>query len=286
MPARSNRRRRSRSGRFTARSFGAACALAFVSLAGCSTRSAGVTSDDRSPADRPDTRGAPNIESDPTGYLQSVAERCARLDQYTLTLTRCERRGLFNSIHGPERIACWFRRRPFSVRFRWLDVDVKHGESTYVEGRHGNKVRFVPRRGLFGLPPSIVTVDPRTPVIWGETRYPVTDFGLERLMQQTLESLDRAGDLARVTYAGTTRLPELDEPLHYLRLEYPPAAFPNPIVELYIAPADDLPVAAIIRNQRGELQASYVYADVNTNVSLTDASFLLDVERDATAAAP
>jgi hypothetical protein len=220
------------------------------------------------------------VRRDPVAYLRQVAENCRTLEQYTLTFTRQERRGLFKLLYGPERIACWFRREPFSIRMKWLDPEVKYGESTYVEGEHDNKVRFVPRHGLFGLPPSITEVNLQTPVIWGESKYPLTTFGLERLMRRTLNTMAEAGDEVALKYMGLVKLNRGDRIVHHLRLEYAPKLHETPIQDLYIDAQTDLPAATVLKYSSGRLDAAYIYEDLNPDVAFSDQDFLLEAERE------
>ncbi|MBU0608357.1 MAG: DUF1571 domain-containing protein [Armatimonadetes bacterium] len=223
------------------------------------------------------------VRRDPVGYLHRVAFKCQNLNQYTLKFTRCERRGLLQQLFGPEHIMCWFRRRPFSVRMKWLNTDMKYDESGYVAGEADSKVRFVTRWWSPPLlpPPGVNKVDLQTPVIFGESKRPMTDFGLERLMERTLDSLHKAGEDVVVTYEGLAALPEGGPTVHHLRLEYPAARYRVPIQEIYIDIVTDLPAGTILRLASGEIDASYFYADLDANVRLTDADFLLEAERAA-----
>ncbi len=230
------------------------------------------------PAAQADAR-ADAVRRDPIGYLRKVADNCRALEQYTLTFTRQERRGLFKLLYGPERITCWFRRRPFSIRMKWLDPKVKYGESTYVEGRKGNKVRFVPRHGLFGLAPRITAVDLQTPVTWGEAKYPLTTFGLERLMERSVRTMETAGDDVVVTYHGLMAMRASERMVHHLRLEYSPTRSKVSIQDLYIDVETDLPAATVLKYPSGRLDAAYLYEDLDRNVTLTDEDFLLEAER-------
>jgi len=224
------------------------------------------------------------VRRDPVTYLRRVAENCRRLEQYTLIFTRHERRGLFQQLYGPERIACWFRRRPFSVRMKWLDEDIKYGESVYVEGQADNKVRFVTRWWSPPLlpPPAVNRVDLETPVAFGESKRPMTDFGLERLMERTLASYEQAGDEVVISYGGLVELAD-GRTVHHIHLEYPPARYRAPTQELYVDVASDLPAGTILKLADGRVDAAYFYADINTNVALTDADFRLAAEAEAPA---
>ncbi|RMF74300.1 MAG: DUF1571 domain-containing protein [Planctomycetota bacterium] len=223
------------------------------------------------------------IAADPLGYLEYVERKCSELQAYTIVLTRTERRGLplFRRLHGPERIQCWFRRRPFSVRMRWLDESVKYGESTYVAGEQNNRVRFVPRHGLFGLPPGVTRIAVSTPVKWGEARYPVTDFGLERLMERILANVRAGGVESEIEYLGLQPLAPGGRLVHRFRVTVPTRVAEAPTTELSIDPRTHLPVASRIFAADGKLEAAYEYSELDTTVTLTDEDFLLDAERKA-----
>ena len=225
------------------------------------------------------------VRADPIAYVNRVAELCRTLEQYTLTFTRFERRGFFKRMHGPEHIQCWFRRSPFSVRMKWLDEDLKYGESAYIEGRHDDKVRFVTRWWTPPLkrPPGINEVDLMTPVTWGEAKRPLTHFGVERMMERTLASLERAGDDVVIGYEGLRQLPDDGPTAHCIRLEFPASQHKVPIQELYIDVVTDLPVGTVLRLPDGRVDAAYYYRDIDVGVALTEADFLLEVERAATA---
>ncbi len=228
----------------------------------------------------------PDIQTAPLDYLRYVARKCAALEQYSLRFTRLERRGLFPfiSLQGPEDISVRFRRTPFSVRMSWLDSNVKYGESTYVAGQADNKVRFVPRNGLFGLPPVLTRVDLLTPVRWGESKRPLTDFGLERLVVRALDSFESSGGAATIQYDGIRNVPQRDYSAHCLRLDYPRERFPAPRVFIYVDAQTDLPVCTQVFLPAGALDASYHYESLDTHVHFDDDDFLLDAERRTPAA--
>ena len=253
-------------------------------LAGCVRTPAGIEPQPGqvrglTPAEA-DTR-AELVRRDPVAYLQRVGANCRALKQYTLTFTRCERRGLLQLLYGPERAECWFRREPFSLRMQWLDKDSKYTESGYIAGFQENKVRFITRTWTPPLlpPPAVNKVDPQTPVIFGETKRPMTDFGLERLMERTLDSYRNAGEEVVIQYDGLVQLDEHGPTLHHIHLEYPASRYRVPLQELYIDVATDLPAGTILKYPTGEIDASYFYAGIKTGVSLVDGDFLLEAER-------
>ena len=221
------------------------------------------------------------VRADPLAYLREVRDNCRTLQQYSLNFTRQERRGFFRTLGDPERIACKFRREPFSIHMKWLDPDIKYGESTYVAGAEDDKVRFVPRHGLFGLPPRVTRVGLQTPVIWGEAKYPLTEFGLEKMMDRTIRNIERSPDEVSISYQGLTKLAESGRPVHFLRLEFPPSRHRSPIQELFVDLETDLPICTRVLNTSGSLEGAYLWEDVDPTVSFTEDDFLLEAERAA-----
>lgn len=224
---------------------------------------------------------------DPRAYIEQVAARCRRLEQYTMRFTRSERRGLLQRLEGPERIQVWFRRDPFSVRMKWLDPEVKYGESTYVAGTHGNMVRFVTRWWSPPLlpPPGINTVDVGMTVLLGEARRPLTEFGLERMMDRITTAITAAEDHVTVEYAGRERLHDDGPLVDRLEIVFEPGHVNLPRQTLLIDRATLLPAGITLCRADGTVDSIYYYEEIDDTVSLADDDFLLDVERDAPAVA-
>src|SRR5262245_11729203 len=192
----------------------------------------------------PAIAGADLPQNDPMAYLRRVHNACTKLEQYHLVFIRRERRGigLLKSLHDPERIECWYRRTPFSTRLKWLDPDIKYGESTYVRGQDDDRLRFTPRPKLFNLPYRLYRVSPQTPVNWGECRYPVTEFGVEILMKRTLDTIAAFVDGTRVTFVGVDTVPGSTRVAYRIRVDYPRKQNPAPVQELFVDPQTDLPL--------------------------------------------
>lgn len=223
---------------------------------------------------------AEGVRRDPLGYLQRVAENCRSLSHYRLKFTRYERRGLLRILYGPEHIDCWFRREPFSIRMKWTDSDTKYGESVYIAGQYNNKVRFVPRIWMPPLLPGINTIDLDTPVIWGEAKRPLTAFGLERLMEQTMDSVRGAGDELILRYDGLLRLEESGVTVHHLHIELPASRYKVNVQELYVEVATDLPAGTVLKFPNGMIDAAYFYAALDRSTPITDDDLVMDYERE------
>lgn len=260
----------------------AATALAGVLVAGCAHPGHRAA-----PLCAPDA-GATLAERDPRAYLEQVVERCRQLEQYTMIFTRTERRGLFQQLEGPERIRVWFRRSPFSVRMKWLDEDIKYGESTYVQGRYGEQVRFVTRWWSPPLkpPPQINAFDVRMPVLLGEARRPLTEFGLEKMMDRIWVAVERAGDRVQIDYRGVEPLRPGGPLVHRFDLTFDPGMvnFPRQTLSTYVD--SGLPAGLMLVRADGTLDSDYLYEEIDTRVALTDDDFLLTVEQPGTATQP
>jgi hypothetical protein len=208
------------------------------------------------------------------------------MESYTLRFTRYERKrsGFSYKLSGPEIIRAWFRREPFSVKLKWLNEDLKYDESVYVAGEHDSMVRFVTRFPIFLLkpPPQINLIDTQTPVILGETKRPITEFGLEGMLRRTLGSLETDGDAATSSYEGVVDHPETGRPAHKIRLTYPRPSNEPSIQDLYIDVETQMPTGSELRLADGTLDGAYYYDEIDASVALSDPDFLLSVEQEAT----
>lgn len=223
------------------------------------------------------------VAADIRGYLEEVANLTGRMESYTLSFVRYERRrsGFSWKLSGPENIKAWFRREPFSVKLKWLNDDLKYDESVFVSGEHDDMVRFVTRKPVFLLkpPPQINLIDTQTPVLLGETKRPITEFGLEGLLRRTITSLETDADLATQDYRGIVKDPEYGQKVHHIRLSYPRPENEPSIQDLYIHVETNLPTGTELRFADETLDGGYYYTDIDASVALVDDDFLLSVEQ-------
>jgi hypothetical protein len=219
------------------------------------------------------------IQADPVGFLRQVADRCDKLQQYRMTFYRQERVGaLVQSLSPMEQIRAAFRKEPFSVKFEWESPDSDFYESVYVAGQNDNKLLIRERKGIFPFPPQVRAIDPALPAKLGKARNPITDFGLARVTRRTLLPFDDAA-LAKVMtlqYEGVTNLEPTGRPAHHLHIERPPTpGYAYVRQDFYIDADTLLPAGTDLWLKNGDLGARYRYADIQTEVKLTDADFLL-----------
>jgi hypothetical protein len=237
------------------------------------------------------------IQADPMAFLRETLTRTRELRYFTAHFQRQERLrfGLLSELKPLENIFAEYRDERFSVRFTWEDENSEYLQCVYVEGRHDNKILLLPRRGWFGLPPSVGRYAPEMGVIWGKTRNPITDFGPRRMMERTLARIEKAGRQGEVAIKllPPTEIGPAKEPCFHLELRYPPSdEFSNKLQDLYIHTQSLLPVATYLwlpgKPERTEatLDALYTYGQLNTHVVLTDAHFRIDADQGKPAARP
>ncbi|MBN2561372.1 MAG: DUF1571 domain-containing protein [Phycisphaerae bacterium] len=228
------------------------------------------------------------IKADAVKFMEDTLAETRNLQQVTIHFQRQERLGLFAELRPVENIFAEYRDEPFSVRFTWLDEDSEYRQCVYVEGEHGNNVVLLPRRGIFGLPTSEQQLAPSLAVVFGKARNPITDFGPRRLMERTLDRIKKARLQGEVT---TRLLPSAEigpakEPCFHLEIRYPQGdRYPCKLQDLYIHEQTHLPVGTYLwlpgTPERTEetLDAMYVYSNLNSDVTLGDGHFVINVDK-------
>ena len=229
-------------------------------------------------SDPKQARIAHEIMADPVRFMHQVADRVAKLEQYRFIFYRQERLGSISPKLAPmEEIETTFRQRPFSVKFVWDDPATPYFESVYVEGQNDNKLLVRERKGALPLlAPQVRAVDVMFPVKIGKCKNPVTDFGLDRLMQRSLLTFNDP-EVARATaiqYKGLIMLEPSHRPAFYLRIDRPKS--PNITYtrqDLYFDAQTLLPAGTDVYLPGDVLDGRYRYVDVNTDVQISDADF-------------
>jgi hypothetical protein len=219
------------------------------------------------------------IAADPVAFLREVGERTAKLEQYRLKFYRQERVGLPASLGPREEIEAAFRQEPFSVKFSWDAEDMQLYESVYVAGRNKGLLIVRERKGAFPLiPPTVRGMDIMFPVKIGKSKNPITDFGLRRIMERTLLPFDdpSVAKVMTIRYEGLVSLEPMNRPTHYLRIDRPKMpGLAYTRQDLYFDAETLLPAGTDLYLPGEILDARYRYAEVRTDVTLTDADFRL-----------
>jgi len=226
----------------------------------------------------PHTKDSADMNADPVGFLRELYGRTDALGQYRLTFSREERFGFLPKLGSMEKILVAFRKAPFSVKFEWDDPESDYFECIYIDGKNECKLVVRERKGLLGFAPQVRAVNVMDPVTFGRSKNPITDFGLAQIVRRTLFPFDDP-EVAKVTtirYEDIVDLEPTKRPSHHLCITCPPMeAFRYTRRDFYVDAQTLLPAGTDLYTADGKLDASYRYADINTDVTLTDADFRL-----------
>jgi hypothetical protein len=213
--------------------------------------------------------------------LDQAAARCRTLDSYIVRLTRRESR---KGKPGPEEIiAFFFRKEPFSVRFKWLGDTAKGREVIYVKGRFEGKIHTRVADGDAPFMPagSKMALSPDNPLVRAASRHPITDAGVCHCVQSLIELLDRQerGDRSQgeLTVLAPQRRLEYPQPIETLQRILPPKVepeLPNGGRRLmYFDPNWQLPLLVITYDDKGTEVEYYRYDRLIAPANLDDDDF-------------
>jgi len=223
-----------------------------------------------------------SIQADPLAFLKESLVATRNLKQFTCEFWRQERLGPLSQLRPAERIAANYRPSPLSIRFIWLNEDSEYNQCAYIQGKHDDKVLLLPRVGLLGLPPTVQEFPPSWAVLWGKSKFPITDFGPRRMMEKTIDRIEKAEKFGGVKMAvpPPRRIGPMQEPCFHIELRYPEGdPFRTKLQDLYIHVETRLPVATFLwlpgRDERctETLDAMYEYGGVTPVDTLADADF-------------
>lgn len=213
----------------------------------------------------------PAAGEDPAALLLGMEAAYARVERYTARFVRQEvvdgaRR------HREEALLKW--ERPGLMYLRWTAGPPVGREILFVPGRDDGRM-LVHEPGLLRRFATIV-MPPDSPRVLEESRHPVTDIGIGRLIDLILDNTRRAAGAGELTVRdhGMARGSEGIE----RRLE---AVFPRDSERGYaghrlvltLAADSGLPVRAIVHDRDDQVVADYAYRELRLNPSLTAADF-------------
>jgi hypothetical protein len=212
-------------------------------------------------------------------YLTRAKQIIDKIPSYSATLRRRES---INGKFGPEQtLLLKARHNPFSIYLQFL-APKKGKEALYVEGERDGKVMAHNGDWTRRLIP-LLEVDPTSPLAMKDNRHPITDAGLEKLVNRLLyfRQLDIRDNQGSVTcdrvvdevgkewYRYITLLPEPDglRPFHRVDVYLCPEIGLPLRIRNYEWPASDSP------SNEPVLVETYAYDDLNLDAGLSSADF-------------
>ena len=203
--------------------------------------------------------------------LDDMRTAYAPIQEYTATFVKQER--LDGKLGERQTIALKFR-NPASVYMRWTEGKRAGREIVFVKGRNDDHALIHEPGVLTGL--VTIAIAPDDPRVLKESRYPITDVGIGRL-------IDLVGAATRsATSVGTVRWAELPSAATSpgrasRRIEFASArpvedcACEHAVVTIDVATR--LPVATEVFDASDRLLGRYEYTGLNTSPGLTDRDF-------------
>lgn len=225
------------------------------------------------------------IRRDPAAFLNTCLTETRKLNSFSTHFQRQERLGPLAELKSMENIRAEYRDEPFSVRFTWMDENSEYLQCVFTKGRNNDKVALLPRHGLLGLPPAVQNFAPEMAVIFGKARNPITDFGPRRMMERTLDRIEKAKPkgAVHIRVMPPVKIGPANEPCVHLELRYPTGdPFPCKLQDLYIHAHTRLPVGTWLwlpgKDERspGTLDGMYVYSSINSATVVNDSHFVID----------
>jgi hypothetical protein len=222
------------------------------------------------------------ISANPAAYLRDTLQRCTELDMYEVDFWRQERRRtlLGSGLSDEEHMRVKYKEAPLSIRMDFSDPST-FSSVAYVEGQNRNRLRCKWRKALIpGARPPINDYDPHSAVKFGFSRSPVTDFGVRRLLELIVDTLDRTtaeGLAPQVTYRGVGQLEKDGLPVHHIELLYhPDTGLERLKVDLLVHVDSELPAGCYLWLGDGQLDAKYLYAHYDLQPQWSAESFEIE----------
>jgi hypothetical protein len=169
---------------------------------------------------------APSPAGDSVAKLRSLyreaAKRYASIDSY---IVRLRRREQVNGKDNPEEILCVkFRKRPWSVYFKWLGKEANGREVVYVKGQYEDKIHTLLAAGDMPLMPAgrRVALPADSVLVRSSSRHSIQEAGIGILIERfgkLLESAGSANQPEKLKYLGLLKRPEFDAPCEAVEQE-------------------------------------------------------------------
>jgi len=214
---------------------------------------------------------APAAGEGPAALLLGMEAAYARVEGYTALFVRQE---VVGGVPRPREEALLKWRRPGLMYLRWTAGPPVGREILYVPGR--NDDRMLVREPDLLRRFATVVMAPDSPRVLQESRHPVTDIGIGRLIDLVLSDARRAAQAGELTVRdhGLARGPGgLERRLEVVFPRGRERGYAGHRLVLTLAADSGLPVRAIVHDRDDGVVAEYAYRDLKLDAELTAADF-------------
>jgi hypothetical protein len=208
--------------------------------------------------------------ADPVAFLQTCIHRYDRkVEGFTAVMQK--REYIDDKLQRQEVLDVAVKEKPFSVYLEWTEGARLAERTLYVEGENKGKMLARPKgflaRKVVG---NIVTRDPEGSDAKKSGRYPITQFGIRKGMQRTLESWEAAqkkGEL-HIERLGEVKVAEAGDRvcLGLKRVKYARPENDGVMgLTIYIDKETWLLAGTVLVDKDGDLIGAYYFRDVKLN---------------------
>ena len=206
--------------------------------------------------------------------LQFVARGEAAYEEvrdYTATMRSIDRIG---DVLDTEKVVFLKFQWPFKVYMRWLDQGSQGREALFVAGQNDGKLLIAEKSGVAKF--FTARLDPRDPRVLAQSRHPVTDIGIGRLMEIIAENAKRAAraGVLQVVDRGVGTV--ADRPVRDFEVTLPGDASQGYYGYRFRVSFDEdnhLPIRILVYDWSDRLVEDYTYAKLVLNPGLGAAEF-------------
>lgn len=208
---------------------------------------------------------------EPAALLLAMESAYARVSDYTATFSRQEWVG---GVLRPREEALLKFKRPGRVYLRWTAGAPKGREILYVPGRDADRILVHQPGALSGFFTLVMAAD--SPRVLRESRHPVTDVGIGRLVELIVANVRRGlerGELALVD-RGVSQ--ESGRPARRIEGVWPrdrAKGYYSYRASVVIDAEWGLPAGVIIFDWDDRMVADYAYRDLRLNPGLSASDF-------------
>lgn len=185
-------------------------------------------------------------------------------------------------FHKQERVKGWLKtketvylkfKKPFKVYMKWIEDPGKGREVLYVDGWNNNRI-LLRDPGFMGV--MIMNLRPQGPIAMKGSRHPITEVGLEHLVQMVGDNVRRGLRSGELEYGRSAEGTVYGRRIQSLELIFPR----NPrkgyycyrsVISLDIE--KKVPIRVQIFDWEDKLIEDYGYENLTLNTGLTDADF-------------
>ncbi len=214
---------------------------------------------------------SPASAGETEAVLARMEAAYAAVQSYTARFIREERIG---DVLRPREEALVKFQRPGQVYLRWIAGSPKGREILYVDGRDDDKILVHEPSGLARL--FTIVMAPDSPRVLKESRHPITDVGIGRLVELIVGNARRGlqrGELAVVDHGRVEAAGRAERLVELVLPRDPGKGYYCYRAQVSIDRATGLVVGALIFDWDDRLVASYAYRDLEVNVNLTAHDF-------------